>query len=120
MGRSKMTNKDQTNNEQPSFDPAIHCDWQRLYPPVVKKGLFRVSASDFMVRETLSFEPSGSGEHCFLLVEKVGANTQWVAKQLAKLFAVKPVAIGYSGLKDRHSVSQQWFSVHLPGQDNPK
>jgi tRNA pseudouridine13 synthase len=27
--------------------------------------------------------------------------------------------VGYSGLKDRHAVAEQWFSIHLPGRPDP-
>ena len=69
----------------------------------------------FRVYEHLSFELTGEGEHLFLLIEKEGCNTEWVAKQLIKRFEVDSKALGYAGKKDRHSVSQQWFSVQLPG-----
>lgn len=60
---------------------------------------------------------SGQGEHWCLLIEKHSQNTRWVVKELASHFRVKELAIGYCGMKDRHAVTQQWFSVHLPGCD---
>lgn len=89
-------------------------------------AIIRQNNSDFKVVESLVFEPCGDGEHLYLFVEKDGCNTDWVARQLQRAFSVKPVDIGYAGKKDRHSVSRQWFSVHLPGRsvdlseiDNP-
>ncbi|MCP1726643.1 tRNA pseudouridine13 synthase [Natronospira proteinivora] len=80
-------------------------------------GRIRVSQSDFRVEEQLSFEPDGEGGHCFLYVEKWGANTPWVAGQLARLAGVGKGDVGYAGLKDRHAVTRQWFSVPAGDQD---
>jgi tRNA pseudouridine13 synthase len=54
-----------------------------------------------------------------LWVEKRGANTDWVARELAKFAGVSPVAVGYAGLKDRHAVTRQTFSVQLAGKPDP-
>ena len=63
--------------------------------------------------------PSGEGEHLWLHIEKQGCNTDWVAQQLARLANVKSMAVSYAGLKDRHAITTQWFSIHLPGQPDP-
>ncbi|MFI4970733.1 MAG: tRNA pseudouridine(13) synthase TruD, partial [Lysobacterales bacterium] len=86
-------------------------------PPA--SGLLRARPEDFRVEETLGFEPSGEGEHAFLLVEKTGANTEWVARQLADAAGAAPLAVGYAGLKDRHAVTRQTFTVQLPGRADP-
>ncbi len=80
------------------------------------KGVLRQQNSDFLVVEVLSFEPSGFGEHLFLQVEKEGSNTEWVIRQLIKKARLTRKDIGYAGKKDRHSISHQWFSLHLPGK----
>ena len=67
------------------------------------------------VDEILSFEPTRSGPHWLLRVEKRGANTRWVAAELARLAATHPGEIGYAGLKDRHALTVQWFSVPAQG-----
>jgi tRNA pseudouridine13 synthase len=46
-------------------------------------------------------------------------NTVFAAKRIAEWAGVKEMAIGYAGLKDRHAVTRQRFSVHLPGRDAP-
>lgn len=86
-------------------------------PPL--RGRLRAQAADFFVEEELGFEPGGQGEHAFLVVEKTGANTEWVARELAAAAGVAPSAVGFCGLKDRHAVTRQAFSVHLPGRDGP-
>ncbi len=80
------------------------------------KGDLRTFSSDFQVDEVLSFQPSGEGEHLFLQVKKIDSNTDWVARQLQKKSGLTSRDIGYAGKKDRHSVSTQWFSLHLPGR----
>ncbi|EIJ44359.1 tRNA pseudouridine synthase, TruD family [Beggiatoa alba B18LD] len=80
----------------------------------------RVIPEDFQVIETLSFEPSGTGEHVFLQIRKRNTNTDWLARQLAQFANVKSLAVSYAGLKDRHAVTTQWFSIHLAGQAGDK
>ena len=82
-------------------------------------GKIRSCPEDFIVNEHLSFEPSGLGEHVFLLVQKTGENTDYVARQLAKYAMVRQRDVSYAGLKDRHAVTTQWFSVWLPGKADP-
>lgn len=86
-------------------------------PPL--DGRLRVMPEDFMVEEILGYEADGGGEHVLLTVEKRGANTDWVARELARFAGVRPVAVGYAGLKDRHAVTRQAFSVQLAGRPEP-
>ena len=80
---------------------------------------FRSSPEDFVVDEQLGFEPCGEGEHVFLHLQKRGDNTEWLARQIARLAEVMPMDVGYCGLKDRHAVTTQWFSVYLPKGEEP-
>lgn len=102
-----------------STAPAALPDWQRAYGGAKCTARVRLSCSDFQVTESLSFEPEGDGEHDYLWIEKEGQNTPWVAGLLAKFAGVNPRDVGYSGLKDRHAVTRQWFSVRRPGGDKP-
>ena len=86
-------------------------------PPL--RGRLRVAPEDFQVREVIHFPLDGAGEHAWLWVRKCGANTDWVGKRLAERAGVAPGAVSYAGLKDRHAVTEQWFSVHLPGKTDP-
>ena len=74
----------------------------------------RSTAPDFVVTERLDIEFTGDGEHDWLRIEKTGANTTWVAGQLARAASVHIRDVGYAGLKDRHAVTRQWFSVRRP------
>lgn len=80
---------------------------------------FRASPEDFRVEEIDGFEASGSGEHLLLTVEKRGMNTVFAAKRIAQWAGVQEAAIGYAGLKDRHALTRQRFSVHLPKRVAP-
>lgn len=82
-------------------------------------GRIRALPEDFQVVEELGFTPEGSGEHVFLRVRKRLANTAWVARRLSAFAGVPPRQVSYAGLKDRHAVAEQWFSVHLPGKVDP-
>lgn len=82
-------------------------------------GRLRAVPEDFQVREEISFTLDGAGEHVWLWVRKRGANTDWVARRLAERAGVPSGAVSYAGLKDRHAVTEQWFSVHLPGRAEP-
>lgn len=75
---------------------------------------FKTVPDDFEVTEDLGFMPEGAGEHLFVWIEKRGANSLWVRRQLAKWAQVDEAAVGHSGLKDRHAVTRQWFSIQLP------
>ena len=86
-------------------------------PPLT--GRLRASPEDFRVEEILGYDADGAGEHLLLWVEKRGANTDWVARELAKFAGVPPVAVGYAGMKDRHAVTRQTFSVQLAGKPDP-
>src|SRR6185312_3300396 len=85
-----------------------------VVPPLAAR--LRVTHEDFLVEEILGYDADGSGEHALLWVEKRGANTDWVARELAKFAGVPPLAVGYAGLKDRHAVTRQAFSVQLAGK----
>lgn len=87
-----------------------------LYGKPESTGLLRVKQSDFSVFEQLPFLPCGEGEHLLIHIRKTGANTVFVARELAKYFKVKEQLVSYAGLKDRFAVAQQWFGVHVPGK----
>ena len=86
-----------------------------LNPPRVAAPLGRARLrevpEDFVVDEVLGFTASGQGEHALLRVRKRGSNTGWVAKEIATRAGVRPYDVGYAGLKDRHAVTTQWYTV---------
>lgn len=89
--------------------------WPQPEEPLLRGG-YRMSPEDFEVVEQPGWTPRGEGEHLLLEVAKRGANTGWVAAELARRVGCKVTEIGYCGDKDRHAVTRQWFSVRDPGQ----
>lgn len=85
----------------------------------VYRARMRSRPEDFQVNEQLGFVPSGSGEHWYVQIRKTGANTAWVAEGLAAFLGVKEFDVSYAGRKDRHAVTQQWFSCRVPGKVSP-
>lgn len=79
----------------------------------------RSAPEDFQVDELPAFEATGEGEHLLLDIRKRGANTVAVAKQLAQWAGLPEMAVSYAGQKDRHAVTTQRFSVHLPKRVAP-
>ncbi len=89
------------------------------FGPSVLRARMRTHAEDFFVEEVDAFAPDGAGEHLLLTIEKRGMNTAFVAQRIAAWAGVPENAIGYAGMKDRHAVTRQRFSVHLPGRASP-
>jgi len=79
----------------------------------------RSETAYFIVDEQLPFEVDGSGGHVWLKIQKQGINTDWLAGELSTFAGVAQVAIGYAGLKDRHAITTQWFSINLEGHTEP-
>jgi tRNA pseudouridine13 synthase len=84
-------------------------------PPA--RGVLRAAPEDFRVEEVLGFEPDGAGPHVILTVEKRGANTGWVAAQLARAARVDVREVGCSGQKDRNAVTRQAFTLPWPERE---
>lgn len=89
--------------------------WASAFGESLFDASIRSVPSDFIVTEKCDIEFSGEGEHDFLWLEKIGTNTHWVAECLAKHGNVPLRDVGYAGLKDRHAITRQWFSVRRLG-----
>jgi tRNA pseudouridine13 synthase len=100
------------------FSP-ISLDCRRAWGGPVGEARIRALAQDFQVVEVPLVSPDGEGEHSWLWVQKRNSNTQWVARQLARFADVPLSAVSYAGLKDRHAVTEQYFSIHLAGRNDP-
>ena len=94
-------------------------DWARANGPVTASARIRSVPEDFRVEEVLGFEADGEGPHVMLTVEKRGANTHWVAGQLARHAGIPPREVGFAGLKDRHAVTVQHFTLNLDRRPEP-
>jgi tRNA pseudouridine13 synthase len=82
-------------------------------------AFFKAKNEHFVVKEVLGFPFSGQGEHLMVRIRKNGENTSFVANELARVCGVKSKDVGWAGLKDRHAVTEQWLSIHLPKGDMP-
>ncbi|MBT8438178.1 MAG: tRNA pseudouridine(13) synthase TruD, partial [Gammaproteobacteria bacterium] len=91
----------------------------KVYQPLNITAKLKRHVEDFVVEEQIPVKFTGEGEHCWIYVQKSGCNTDWLAQQLAKYCGVKKLAVAYAGLKDRHAVTSQWFSIQLPGKPTP-
>lgn len=94
-------------------------EWARALGVPCALVRLRERPADFFVAEELGFEPCGDGEHDYLYLEKTGLTTNRLADELARYAGVPRRAVGFSGMKDRHAVTRQWFSVQrAPGRVN--
>lgn len=78
----------------------------------------KVEPADFRVSEVLDIDFDGKGEHLYLHIEKTSVNTDEIVELLAKVFQVDSKAIGFAGMKDRHAITTQWFSVATPSNED--
>jgi tRNA pseudouridine13 synthase len=91
----------------------------RAHGDAVLSAWMRSTPEDFRVEEIDAFEATGSGEHLLLTIEKRETNTAYAASQLAQWAGIAEMGVSYAGLKDRHAVTRQRFSVHLPKRVAP-
>lgn len=85
----------------------------------VASAKIKAQPEHFQVREDLGFSFTGEGEHLMVRIRKTGENTSFVANELAKACGVKSKDVSWAGLKDRHAVTEQWLSIHLPKGGTP-
>jgi len=71
---------------------------------------------DFLVEELPLYQPAGQGEHLYIMVEKRDLSTFDLIDVIAEHFGVDHRAIGFAGLKDKHAITRQVLSVHVPGR----
>lgn len=98
----------------------IMSNFSWLYGKPVATGKLKQLPEHFIVKEVLGFTFTGKGEHLMVKIRKTGENTKYVANELAKFCGVKSKDISWAGLKDRHAITEQWLSVHLPKSDHLK
>jgi tRNA pseudouridine13 synthase len=94
-------------------------DWPRSALPPLTGALLRAVPEDFVVEEQMPYVLTGDGEHLWVKLRKRGYNTEQAGRELARLAGVRSRDVGYAGMKDRHAVTVQWFSLHLIGRPDP-
>lgn len=124
-------NNDSLNNETfddktfdiASFDISAATDTAKLPQPMqppLAQATYKAHATDFVVNEILPLDFTGEGEHLWLHIEKLGMNTAYLAKLLSEWAEIPLRDVGYSGLKDRHALTTQWFSLRIPKKQLPE
>ncbi|HEX9802188.1 MAG TPA: tRNA pseudouridine(13) synthase TruD [Gammaproteobacteria bacterium] len=97
----------------------LQLDWAFALGEPRCRGAIRSVPEDFIVEEEIGFFPDGEGHHAWLHIRKRNTNTEWLARELATLADVPLGEVGYAGLKDRHAVTSQVFTVNLSGKAEP-
>ena len=79
-------------------------------------ALLKAECADFVVKENLGYSMAGDGEFVAVRVRKTDANTLFVGEKLAQFAGISARNMSYAGLKDRRAVTEQWFSLQMPGK----
>ena len=87
--------------------------------PPKQTALLKAECANFVVKEQLGYDMSGDGEFVAVKVRKTDCNTLFVGEQLAKFAGISARNMSYAGLKDRKAITEQWFSLQMPGQPTP-
>ena len=87
--------------------------------PLLKQATYKAKTTDFIVNEILPLDFTDEGEHLWLHIQKSGMNTAYLAKLLSEWAEIPLRDVGYSGLKDRHALTTQWFSLRIPKKQLP-
>lgn len=74
-------------------------------------GVIKQRPEDFFVQEIPLYEPSGTGEHVYCEIQKIGIPTFEAINRIAAALRVSTRDIGYAGLKDARSISRQILSI---------
>ncbi len=74
-------------------------------------GTLRATAEHFVVEELPLYAPSGEGQHLYVNLSKCGLTTKELQMRLERLLSVARNGVGFAGLKDKHALTTQTFSV---------
>ncbi len=102
-----------------SLPEGLALEWVHALGEPPCHAVIRSRPEDFIVEEEIGFAPDGAGNHAWLHVRKRNTNTEWLAREIAALAGVPLVEVGYAGLKDRHAITSQVFTVNLSGKAEP-
>lgn len=80
-------------------------------------GSVRRADADFVVEEVPLYAASGDGEHVYFTIRRSGRTTDEVGLAIAEAFGLRARDVGFAGMKDKHAVTTQRFSLHLPSAD---
>jgi len=98
-------------------------DLMNLGIPYITEGIegiggeIKETPEDFVVEEIPVYQPDGEGEHLFVHLTKKGITTRDVQKALAGIYQVSSRDVNFAGIKDKHAVASQYFSVWLKDKE---
>ena len=76
-------------------------------------GKIKDKNQDFIVEELPLYDLTGEGEHLFVNITKDGMTTKDLQKELAKVYEVNHQDVDFAGIKDKHAITTQTFSIWL-------
>lgn len=74
-------------------------------------GVIKQCPEDFFVQELPLYEPSGSGEHVYVEIQKIGMTTFDAINRIAAALNIPRQNIGYAGMKDANALTRQTLSI---------
>lgn len=83
------------------------------------RALIKVHPEDWQVTEIYDEAFQEEGEHAYLYIEKRCLSTIPVAQWLSEQLQIPLLDVGYAGMKDKHALTRQWFSLRQPGLAAP-
>lgn len=93
---------------------ALFAGWAQAWAPLDVSGRLKAAPEDFVVIEKADHLTGiDEGEHLYLFLQKRNLTTRELARALANANNVPISSIGYSGMKDKNAVTQQWLSIPL-------
>lgn len=78
-----------------------------------------VRSTDISCAEVLRRDPSGTGEHLWVLLRRTDLATSQVRKAVARAVAIDPELVSCAGSRDRRGTCEQWFSVPAAAVETP-
>ena len=80
-------------------------------------GVIRARPELFSVVEVPAYDPLGYGDHIYLNITKRERTTRDTQIDIASLLGLRREDVGHAGLKDKHAISTQTFSILMPGEE---
>lgn len=74
-------------------------------------GRLKTEPEDFVVEEIADAEPTGTGEHLYVWIEKTNLPVHQLMQRLTRGLNLDSREIGTAGLKDARAVTRQWVSM---------
>lgn len=81
---------------------------------LLPNGQIKAYPEDWQVTEIYDETFREEGEHAYLYIEKRCLSTIPVAQWLSEQLQIPLLDVGYAGMKDKHGLTRQWFSVRQP------